>query len=60
MPDHTPNRPTNDDLLRRIAELEAQVARLTAALEEAQRAGKRQASPFGKGKKSGPAKKPGR
>ena len=52
---------------RRIAELEAQVkalteqvAKLTAALEEARRAGKRQAAPFRKPKKAGPPEKPGR
>ena len=52
---------------RRIAELEAQVKalteqveKLTAALEEARRAGKRQAAPFRKGKKRGQPKKPGR
>ena len=52
---------------QRIAELEAQVktlteqvAKLTAALEEARRAGKRQAAPFRKKKKAGQPKKPGR
>lgn len=48
------------ELEQRIAELERQVAKLTAALEEARRAGLRQAAPFRKPKQSGPPKKPGR
>src|SRR4051794_11927383 len=49
-------RPSYDDLVdlvqrqqRQIEALQADVARLRAALEEAQRAGKRQAAPFRKG-----------
>lgn len=47
-------------LERRIAELEAQLQRLSAALEEARRAGKRQAAPFRKGPAKAEPKKPGR
>ena len=36
-------------LQRRVAELEAQVERLTRLLQQQQRAGKRQAAPFAKG-----------
>ncbi|HTH49993.1 MAG TPA: IS66 family transposase [Candidatus Limnocylindria bacterium] len=45
---------------QRIAELEAHVARLQQQLEEACRAGKRQAAPFAKGPPTGQPKKPGR
>ena len=45
---------------RRIAALEAQVAALTAALEESRRAGKRQAAPFRKGPPASQPKTPGR
>jgi transposase len=38
--------PCSPDALRRVAELEAHVAELTRKLEEAMRAGKRQADPF--------------
>lgn len=48
------------ELKGRIAELERQVQQLSAALEQAVRSGKRQAAPFRKPKKPGPAKKPGR
>jgi len=47
-------------LQRRVAELEAQVERLTRLLEQQQRAGKRQAAPFAKGPPSLRPKKPGR
>jgi transposase len=47
-------------LQRRVAELEAQVARLAAQLEELRRAGKRQAAPFAKGPPKPQPKKPGR
>src|SRR5262245_48243783 len=47
-------------LQRRIAELEAQVERLTHLLEQQQRAGKRQAAPFTKGPPQPNPKKPGR
>ena len=47
-------------LLQRVAELEAQVQRLTAALEEQRRAGKRQAAPFRKGPPKPDSKRPGR
>jgi transposase len=46
-------------LEKRVAELERQVAHLTALLEESRRAGKRQAAPFRKPPKAKP-KKPGR
>ena len=48
------------ELESRVRALEEQVRRLTAALEEAQRAGKRQAAPFRKGKQIAVPKKPGR
>jgi transposase len=47
-------------LQRRVAELEAQVARLTRLLEQQQRAGKRQAAPFAKGPPNPNPQKPGR
>ena len=47
-------------LQRRVAELEAQVERLTRLLEQQQRAGKRQAAPFAKGSPKPNPKKPGR
>jgi transposase len=47
-------------LLQRIAQLEAQVAELTRKLEEALRAGKRQAAPFRKGPPRPHPKTPGR
>jgi transposase len=48
------------DALKRIAELEARVGELTRKLEEAARAGKRQAAPFRKGPPKPDPKKPGR
>jgi transposase len=45
---------------RRIVELSEQVAQLTHQLEEARRAGKRQAAPFSKGVPEKKPKKPGR
>src|SRR5947209_15238575 len=47
-------------LRRRVAELEAQVERLTRLLERQQRASKRQAAPFAKGPPASQPKKPGR
>jgi transposase len=47
-------------LLQRVAHLEAQLAELTRKLEEATRAGKRQAAPFRKGPPKPNPKKPGR
>jgi transposase len=47
-------------LLQRIAQLEAHVADLTRRLEEALRAGKRQAAPFRKGPPKADPKTPGR
>lgn len=47
-------------LQRRVAELEAHVARLTRLLEQQQRAGKRQAAPFAKGPPKSAPQKPGR
>jgi transposase len=44
----------------RVAELEAQVGRLTRLLEQQQRAGKRQAAPFAKRPPAAQPKKPGR
>jgi transposase len=51
-------RRENQWLRRRVAELEAQVERLTKLLEEAQRQGKRQAAPFRKAE--GPVSQPKR
>jgi transposase len=48
------------ELRDRVAELEAQVARLTGVLDEARRAGKRQAAPFRKGPPKPDPKTPGR
>jgi transposase len=47
-------------LLKRVGELEAQVAELTRRLDEALRAGKRQAAPFRKGPPTPDPKTPGR
>jgi len=47
-------------LLHRVAELEARVAELTRKLDEAVRAGKRQAAPFRKGPPKPDPKTPGR
>jgi transposase len=47
-------------LQRRVAELEAQLDRVTQRLEEQRRAGKRQAAPFAKGPAKPDPKKPGR
>jgi transposase len=47
-------------LLHRVAELQAQVERLTQALDEQRRAGKRQAAPFRKGPPNPNPKRPGR
>jgi transposase len=47
-------------LQRRVAELEAQVERLTRLLEQQHRAGKRQAAPFAKGPPVSQPKKSGR
>src|SRR3954447_17204098 len=59
--------PTYDELLdlnrrqsRQIDELRAEVERLKAELEEARRAGKRQAAPFSKGLPKADPKRPGR
>jgi transposase len=60
-------RPTYEELLdqvqqqqRQIEALQAEVVRLTAALDEALRAGKRQAAPFRKGPPKPDPKTPGR
>lgn len=50
----------NQRLTRQVEELQAQVRRLTAKLQEALRAGKRQAAPFSKGPPKDHPKKPGR
>lgn len=67
MSDKAAPRPTYEELegrvaaqARRIAALEEQIAKLTAALEEARRAQKRQAGPFSKNKTKDDPKKPGR
>jgi transposase len=57
--DHTPC-PNCVLLQRRIAELEAQVERLTRLVDELRRSGKRQAAPFAKGPPKPKPKKPGR
>src|SRR3954467_4299580 len=48
------------DLGARLARLQAEADRLKAELEEARRAGKRQAAPFSKGPPKGRPKRPGR
>jgi transposase len=60
-------RPSSDELLelvqwqqRQIEALQAEVARLKAQLEDAQRQGKRQAAPFRKGPPGPGPKRPGR
>jgi transposase len=55
-----PSCPGCQALLRRVAELEAQVERLTGLLEQSHRAGKRQAAPFAKQPPKPNPKKPGR
>jgi transposase len=52
--------PQCSQLRQRVAELEARVAALTQQLQEAQRAGKRQAAPFSKGPPKPNPQKPGR
>jgi transposase len=49
-----------EQLERENAELRSENARLREALEEARRAGKRQAAPFSRGKRNETPKKPGR
>lgn len=53
-------RAENERLARRVAALEARVAELTQLLEEARRAGKRQAAPFSRGEPTEDPKPPGR
>jgi len=55
-----PECPSCRNLLKEIAELKAQVAEPTRKLEEAVRAGKRQAAPFRKGPPKPDPKTPGR
>jgi transposase len=55
-----PSCPGCRELLKQIAELKAQVAELTRKLDEALRAGKRQAAPFRKGPPKPNPKTPGR
>lgn len=55
-----PECPGCREHLKRLTELEARVAELTRKLEEATRAGKRQAAPFRKGPPKPDPKKPGR
>ena len=55
-----PACPGCQTLVKRVAELEAQVADLTRRLDEALRAGKRQAAPFRKGPPKPDPKTPGR
>ena len=50
----------NEELRRRLGELEAKVAELTGLLDEARRASKRQAAPFRKGEPKPNPKRPGR
>ena len=58
---HTPlDCPSCAQLRQELAALREQVSKLTAALEEAQRRGKRQAAPFSKGPPVADPKKPGR
>ena len=53
-------QPTYEQLLQRVADLEAQVRLLTAQLQEVLRANKRQAAPFSKGPPKDPPATPGR
>ena len=53
-------RAENEALRQRLAELEAVIAQMKAELEEAERAGKRQAAPFSKGPAKANPKRPGR
>src|ERR1700750_2496171 len=55
-----PTCPGCPELLQRVAELEAQVAELTRKLDDALRAGKRQAAPFRKGPPKPDPNTPGR
>jgi transposase len=55
-----PSCPGCRDLLKQVAELQAQVAELTRKLDESLRAGKRQAAPFRKGPPKPNPKTPGR
>ena len=55
-----PECPGCQSLQKRLQQLESQVAELTRKLDEAQRAGKRQAAPFRKGKPKTKPKPPGR
>ena len=50
----------NARLRREVAELREQVRRLTQALEDARRVGRRQAAPFSKGAPKSAPKTPGR
>jgi transposase len=52
--------PRCQKLEKRVAQLEAENAKLRGCLEEAERAGKRQAAPFSKGDPKKDPKKPGR
>jgi hypothetical protein len=52
-------RAENERLARRVAALEARVAELTQLLDEARRAGKRQAAPFSRGEPTEDPKPPG-
>jgi transposase len=55
-----PACPGCQELLRRVAELEARVSDLTRKLDDALRAGKRQAAPFRKGPPKPDPRTPGR
>jgi transposase len=59
-PSYDELRHENQQLRQRLAELEEKVRELTAALEDARRAGKRQAAPFRKGPPKPNPKTPGR
>lgn len=61
MMEHAPSQcPNCKRLERKVAELEQQVEKLSALLEESRRAGKRQAAPFRKKTAQPAPKKPGR
>src|SRR5437870_5796858 len=55
-----PGCPGCADLMRHVGALEERVGKLEVALEEARRAGKRQAGPFSKGDPTPTPKPPGR
>ena len=58
--DEAAKKPTYEELEGRVASLTEQLARALERIEELERAGKRRAAPFGKGKPKKDPKPPGR